>query len=64
MSGIKDGEIFVTEGEWVNITYVTGERSRFGEPALGMALGTTQGVEVGSRGDVDGKSEEYWGPSL
>ena len=32
--------------------------SRFGEPKLGVTLGTTQGVEVGVRGNGDGKNEE------
>ena len=32
--------------------------SGFGEPVLGMVLGTTQGEEVGSRGSGDGKLQD------
>ena len=33
----------------VNFTYGSGERSRFGESSIGMALGKTLGGEVGDR---------------
>ena len=39
----------------MGIIYGTGESSRFLGPVLGIALGTTQLVDVGSRGSGDGK---------
>ena len=42
----------------MGITYGTGERSKFGEKALGMLLGKTQGSEVGSQGSGYGKFED------
>ena len=67
MSRIKYGIRYGPKGEWLDIVYETGEMSRFWEPVLGMvlvpvfgmALGTTQKAEMGSRGSGDGKFEEY-----
>ena len=52
----------------MDIKYGTGKRSRFWEPSLGMvlgpvfgmALGTTQILEVGFRGSGDGNAEGYF----
>ena len=51
----------------MDVTYETGDKSKFGEPVLGMvlgpvfgmAMGTTQGAEVRSRVSRYGKSEGY-----
>ena len=42
----------------MGIKYGLIERSIFGEAALGMKMETTQGAEIGARGNYDGKSEE------
>ena len=44
MFGIKYGKICDPEGEWLRITYGTGERIIIGEPVLGMELDTTRGA--------------------
>ena len=44
MSGINNSNRDGPEGEWLVITYGTGDRSRFGEPGLGMVLVTTPGA--------------------
>ena len=46
MYGKKYGNRQGAEGEWLNIIYGTGERSKFGEPVLGTTLGKTQGTEA------------------
>ena len=42
------------------------DRSRFGEPALGMAIVTTQVAEVGSIGNGVGKYQDscVWGDNV
>ena len=52
--GIKDGNKQGPEGEWLRSTYRSGDRGIFGESALGLALDTTIGSEVGAlRGTID-----------
>ena len=67
MSGMKKGKRYSPEGEVMGSTYRSRERSRFGESALEMSLGTTLGSELGDRrvptnvflgGNSDGKTED------
>ena len=54
VSGIKDRMRYGNEGEVMVNTYGSGERSKFGESSLGMALGTILVSEVGfSRDSTD-----------
>ena len=55
VSVIKAGKRYGPEGEWLGVTYGTGERIILGESVLGMVLGTTKGSEVGSRQSGHGK---------
>ena len=58
VSGINGSKKYSPEGEWLGITYKTGERIKFGESVLVMVMGKTQRAEVGSRGSGDGKYED------